>query len=100
MQWIFETLLFLTGCEIYSDGCGARELDKMEIDYKKDVIAGKKKTKSRIWRYIKEDQRKESDDEDDEPRTDEPSNKEAGQAETTISQNTKMSVKVIEGFAE
>jgi hypothetical protein len=44
----------------------------MELDYQKDVKAGKKKTKSRIWRYIKEDQRKESDDDEDDPIADEP----------------------------
>ena len=55
VMWIFDTLMFLTEVEIYSDSCGQRELEKMEDDFNKDVKLGKKKTKARIWRYIKEE---------------------------------------------
>ena len=47
---------------IHSDKCSARELVKLDEEYEKDLIKTRFKSKVNIWRFIKEDGRKDGED--------------------------------------
>jgi hypothetical protein len=77
---------FLTEIELFSDKCGIREMQKLEDDFKKDMMLKRKKTKANLWKYIKEDDggKVDSDDEDKKGGKD-PKEKKQEVIDTTVS---------------
>jgi hypothetical protein len=77
---------FLTEIELFSDKCGIREMQKLEDDFKKDIMLKRKKTKANLWKYIKEDDggKVDSDDEDKKGGKD-PKEKKQEVIDTTVS---------------
>ena len=68
MYEVFKILHFMTEIELYSDKCGKKEMQKLDDDYKKDLIKwnsskSKYKPKANLWRYVAED-KEESDTEE------------------------------------
>ena len=47
---------------IHSDKCSARELVKLDEEYEKDLQKLRFKSRVNIWKFIKEDGRKEGDE--------------------------------------
>ena len=46
---------------IHSDKCAPRELVKLEDEYGKDLIKSRFKSRVNIWKFIKEDGRKDGE---------------------------------------
>ena len=83
---------------LFSDKCTARELQKTEDEFQKDLKKLRYKTRVSIWKYIKDDQSKNKEDGDSED-ADGPG-KETANYENTVSQNPKINQQISTGLAE
>lgn len=85
---------------LFSDKCGARELQKTADEFNKDLKKLRYKTRVSIWKYIKDPDAKDHDADSDDGENEDNKHQEVTNYENTVSQNPKISQSLIPGIVE
>lgn len=83
---------------LFSDKCGAREIQKTKDEFSKDLKKVRYRTRVSIWKYIKDPSDKGNHDENSEDA--EGPGQEKANYDNTVSQNPKINMQIAQGLTE